>query len=149
MHLRGTTLIEAVIYIALLSILMGGTVGAVYQILLSSSSVQAHDTVQEEGNFAIRKVEWALTGASAITVVSPTEFSVSKYDGTTADNKLSGGGLVMQEGSGSFLPLTTPNVSVSSVQFVSIPASGSGPAGMSVTLSISGQTFTTTRYLRK
>lgn len=146
---RGVTLIETVIYIALLGLLMAGVLGAVYQILQASASTSSHNTTQEEGHFLLRKIEWTLTGISSATVVSASELKTTKYDGTAVDIKLSSGVVTMQEGSGSFLPLSTPNVKVTSLQFVSIPALGTGPAGVSATIVIDGLTFSTTKYLRK
>lgn len=128
---------------------MSGTLMAVYQIMQSTNATSSHNTTQEEEAFVLRKIEWALGGITSASAVSATELKAVKQTGVVIDIKQQGTSLVMQEGaSGTFLPLTTPNTKVSSVQFSAIPASGSGPSGMSATIIIDTKTFTTTKYVR-
>jgi len=126
----GFTLIEVVIYIALFSILMGSAFIVAYQLIQSSGNLSTKNTIQEEGNFVIRKLDWALSGADP-TTVSPSSgnssaLSLTKYNGNT------------------FLPITTDNVTVSALNF-KYEALG----GITITITINGLTFTTTRYFRK
>ena len=85
---QGFTLMETIIYVALLALLMGGTLLAAYQILQSSSATSAHDSAGMEGSFIMRKVAWALGGAQTILIPSAaypwsTTLTVMRYDGTT------------------------------------------------------------------
>lgn len=57
---RGFTLIETLVYIALLGILMGGAMLAVYQLIANVGQVNANIAIEEEANFLLRKVNWAL-----------------------------------------------------------------------------------------
>ncbi len=61
---------EVVIYIALFGILMSGAVVATYQLLTGGESNQAAVLVQEEGTFLYRKVNWALSGATAVSTTT-------------------------------------------------------------------------------
>ena len=64
----GFTLIETIIYLALFSIVIGGGMVAAFQVIQSANASNNHIIVQEEGNFLLRKIDWALTGAKFICV---------------------------------------------------------------------------------
>src|SRR3989338_3513166 len=56
----GFTLLEAVIYIALFAVIIGGVVGGAYQVIQSSTAAQGQALVYEEANFLLAKINWAL-----------------------------------------------------------------------------------------
>lgn len=145
---KGFTLIEVIIYIALFSFLIGGAFITAYQLIDSSGKLSAKTTTQAEGNFVMRKFNWALTGISSFINTSDT-LHLNKYDGNQIDIQKNGTKIEMKESSGSFLPITTDNVQVTSLEFQFIPASGSGPAGITATAKINGLDFTITKYIRK
>ena len=64
--IRGFTLIETIIYIALFSIIISLVIGAVYQIIQGSEDLQKNIVAEAEAHFLMRKTEWALAGVSAI-----------------------------------------------------------------------------------
>ena len=160
----GFTIIEVIIYIALFSLLMGSAFVTAYQLIDGSGKLSAKNTVQEEGNFVMRKFNWALTGISndLVNITSPPQVSpytsstlsimkwqtglkipiVIKYDTATSS-------ILMREGTNSFLPITTSNVEVTSLQFRFIPPNGSSPAGIKATATINGTDFSITKYIRK
>jgi type II secretory pathway pseudopilin PulG len=143
----GFTLIEAVVYIALFSILMAGVLLSTYQIFQASGSLANKTTAQEEGNFVLRKLDWALSGASSV-VPAANALTVSRYDGNTVDFRLNNGAVEMRESASGlgYLPITTPNVSVSNLTFTLV---GSNPAGVAAITTINGIDFATTKYIRK
>src|SRR3989344_6895521 len=131
---KGFTLIESIIYIALFSLLMRTAFVTAFQLIDGSGKLGVKNTVQEEGNFVMRKINWALTGVETITTpASGNSFTlvVEKYNGDDIEIKLDTK-IEMKTNSGPFLPLTTDNVVVkaSSLNFQHIPASGSGPVGI-------------------
>lgn len=65
---RGFTLIEVLIYLALFSIIIGRAMVSVLQIVESSTSLQSKVVLQEESNFLLRKINWALNGATTMSV---------------------------------------------------------------------------------
>ncbi len=146
----GFTLIEVVIYIALFSILMGSAFIVAYQLIQSSGNLSTKNTIQEEGNFVIRKLDWALSGADP-TTVSPSSgnssaLSLTKYNGNKINVQQNGTKIEIKESTNgnTFLPITTDNVTVSALNF-KYEALG----GITITITINGLTFTTTRYFRK
>lgn len=142
---KGFTLIEVIIYIALFSLLMGTAFVTAYRLIDGSGDLGTKNTVQEEGNFVMRKFDWAMTGVSSFTN-TPNTLHVNKYDGNQIDIKLVGTKIKITESSGPNDFITTDNVSVSSLLFT---PTGGMPAGITATTIINGVTFTTTKYIRK
>jgi hypothetical protein len=80
----GFTLIEVVVYLGLFAILMGGMVTAAYSVFESSDRDQTKIMIQEEGDFLIAKINWALSGMQAINTPFAESIgsilSVNKWD---------------------------------------------------------------------
>jgi hypothetical protein len=149
--MKGFTLIETVMYIGLLGLLMTGAVLTAYELTQHSDVLSVKNTAGEEGNFILRKLDWALSGAQSISV--PVDwgntFSVTRYDGTTVDVRLANGVVQMRENGASYLRLSTANVTIGSLSFHYLPASGTSPAGLEASTTVNGLVFYTERYLRK
>ena len=113
---HGFTLIETLLYIAIFSFVMTGTLLASYQIIQSSDTLSAHTTLQEEMGFVIRKIEWAIVQAETADIPDPQTLDIDSgalvftLDGTT---------LVLNS-----TPLTTENVSVADLPIFSEPTPG-------------------------
>ena len=142
----GFTLIETIIYIALLGLIMTGALLSAYNLIVSTQSGTAKTVVEEEGSFVERKIDWALAGAASVTAPHTYELAITKYDGTTVDIKLASTTIMMQENAGAFAPITTSNVKVTNLQFQIV---GSNPAGVMATTTMNGLSFVSTRYIRK
>ena len=84
---KGFTFIEVIIYIALSSLLLGTAFVTVFQLIDSSNKLNVKNTVQEEGNFVMRKLNWALTGVSSFSNTLNT-LHINKYDGNQIEIKL-------------------------------------------------------------
>jgi hypothetical protein len=147
---RGVTLVETVVYIALLGLILTGAVVTSYQLVGSAGSLAAKNTADAEGAFVMRKLAWALSGAQTISSPSGwgSSLSVIRYDGTV-DMQLSGTAILMRENSNLFATTTTSNVKVTSLSFHYIPALDGAPAGLEASTTINGLVFYTKRYLRK
>jgi len=155
---NGFTLIEVIIYIALFSLLMGAAFVTAFQVIDSSSRLSTKDTVQEEGNFFLRKMDWALTGIdpSLTPMIAGTGCSqtldVTKTDSTINHvvvrlNTVNGVNYIeMQKNAGTFYPISTANVSVTCLKFSLVLGT---PVGITATATINGIDFSTTKYIRK
>src|SRR5258708_2532449 len=64
----GFTLIETLVYLALLTVIMGSFLVVVFEIIESNSKNQVKIDVREDGNFLIGKIESSMNGATAIAV---------------------------------------------------------------------------------
>lgn len=159
---NGFTLIETIIYITLFTLLIGTVFITAYEIVASSASMSARTGAQNEGNFVIRKINWALTGVENIH--SPfwnttNNLKVTKYDGTKIHICLDKAKVKIHRGtfgncnSADYIELTTDNISVSDLGFEFISTNGSSPYGIKATVTISENNknfpFSITKYLRK
>jgi prepilin-type N-terminal cleavage/methylation domain-containing protein len=159
--MRGFTLIEIIIYIALLGALMTGALTSAVTLIQSSASSNGKATVQEEGSFVQRKLQWALSGLTATPTVGNNNggnacwqtLSVTKtgvVNPLRFRHSVSTSSVEVSEDNGTtYYPLTTENVSVSCVKFAVTPANGSVPAGVTATVTIGGLDFVVTKYLRQ
>ncbi len=68
--MKGFTLIETIIYIAIFSILISGLLNASYVLLSNLDRHDAQIAALAEGNFIRDKIDWLLAGAS--TVYAPS-----------------------------------------------------------------------------
>lgn len=76
---KGFTLIEVLIYVVLLSLIIGGSLGITSQILKASGQNSGKLATQQEANFVLQKIDWALTGATTLnTTISPSVLTTPK-----------------------------------------------------------------------
>lgn len=146
---RGLTLIEVIIYITLLSLLMTGTLSAVYTLISGTDRTGNHIEVEEEGNFVLNKLTWALSDLSPTTaafVGTSSSITVSRYDASSVSFRLNGKRIEIREGAQPYLPITTANVKVEDLAFHYITTTGSGPIGIEVTFVIEGVAFSIKKY---
>ncbi len=156
LHNKGFTLVEVIIYLALFSLLMGTAFVTAYQLISDSGRLSVKNTTQEEGNFVMRKINWALTGVE--TIITPTagttpDLEVEKYDGNNITIERIGTKIWMEEDAGPDDFITTENVEVTDLDFEFIPSAGSSPDGIKAIAVITEDgknfSFTITKYIRK
>lgn len=160
---RGFTLMETVVYLALFSIIIGGSVIGAYGISESAGRNQAKAMLQEEGTFLIGKIDWVLSGVNMVNTPSMGEvssnLSVTKYDNSLISLSLSGTTLIIQKGATSS-PLSNTNVDITGLTFTHTGTSSDSVISEGVTAVVTmttrapnGMTFTqnfsTTKFLRK
>ncbi len=164
----GFSLIETVIYLALFGIVIGGVVVSVYAMFESSSRNQTKAMVQEEGTFLLGKLDWALTGASAVSAPTSVQLSINRNGIPSTDNPLtfdaSGGRITLARGTSAAQVLNNTNITIASSGinpiFTHTLASGDGivPESIKILFTLTAltpngqqysQDFSTVKYLRK
>ena len=145
---KGFTLIEVVIYIALMALLLGAGVTTAFYVVDSSQKTKWETNVQSEGNFILRKIDWALTGASD-----------ASFSGTTLTITNNGGPFVFTYDGTQYLLLGASNLNSSAVKIASVTYSvDSTVTPKKFTVSFTGSligkpaetvSFTMIKYLRK
>jgi len=140
---RGFSLLDTLIYAVLFSLVMLGTLTILFGILNSRSQNRSQSNLWFEGDFLMRKVTWALTGIQAINEPAPgatsSRLSVSKanYAANPIVFDLADGIMRIKKGVSPPLALNDSNSLVSSLVFERIPASGTIPEAVNVTISLS------------
>lgn len=151
----GFTLIETIIYAALLSVIISLVIGAVYQIIEGSDKLQRNITTDAEAHFLMRKIEWALTGVSAINLPASgsigASLSVDKvnYSQNPVVFDLDSGNVRIKKGTDESVILNSENVTVSDLQFQHLAAGLYRPAAVKTSFNINSKPYSTTIYLRK
>lgn len=159
---RGFTLIETLIYLALYTILFGGALAAVYSIFESGAHNETAAIVEEEGDFLVGKIDWALS--NAVSVQSPADsgnrLSITFPDGSTESFRSVASTVRLQEGGAPEQTLNNTNVSVVDLSFVHTLSTSDGidPESIAASFTIYATTsggqvlsrdFSTLQYLRK
>ncbi len=158
---KGFTLIETIVYLALFSILMTGIIASVYALMESGDRNQTKAMLQEEKEYLLGKLNWALSGAQTVSTpvagFSGTSLNIVKYDGTPVTLSRVGTKMTFKT-TGAPVDLNNDSVMVTNLVFIHTYAGGANPesveAGFTLTAtSTNGMTITqtasTTRYIRK
>lgn len=135
----GFSLIEVIIYIAILAFLLGAGFASAFYIIDSSRKNKTDVNVQAEGNFILRKIDWALTGSTDVT------------GGSTLTVTKTGGPYVFSYDGSKYVRLGGVNLNSSlvTVSTVSFAADTGTPKKVTVSFNVDGKPFTMTKYLRK
>lgn len=156
--MRGFTLIETLVYLALFALIIGGFVAASYMLFETSDRNQTKAMMQEEENFLIGKINYALSGAQVITTpaqpILPAKVTTSaSLVVTTNTIDLLNGKVRLNPN-----PISNDNVTVKNLLFIRTFAGGTNPESIEAGFTISAktsagatvsETASTTRYLRK
>lgn len=145
--IKGATLIETLIYSALMALTIGAVVYAVTTIVITSDELNEFISAEEEANFIIKKMEWALTGYEAINSPasgsSAESISINKYG--YASNPivfdLNSGSIRIKKGAGDPVILNSSRVTINSLSFTHIAAVGAGPDGVRVEMDLAGRDY--------
>lgn len=159
---NGFTLIEVVLYVALLSILLTSALGVLYQLTRTHEADARRSRTQLEGDFVIRKIDWALLSTSSLSrIIAPLpgvrgeRLSLIDAHGGRIDICRDDATIKMREGSDVSLPcgdasfdaLTSTSVVGSELHFYRSSAPGTTDIEASTTLD--GVVFSTSYTFRK
>jgi len=153
---QGFVLIELIIYVGLFSIMIGGLIISAFLLMDTSYKTDVRTDTQEEMNFVLKKLDWALIGAENINIPNPNTLEVTNpnipglitFQFDSSDEEIN-----MKIGGGGFEPITTINVDVISTitkptKFVLIPGGSTIIEGVNIFLNIDDQTTNLSKYLR-
>lgn len=152
---KAFTLIEILIYMALVSITIGGSLFIVFNLLEGNEKLQWIAIREEEASFILKKIEWILVDAETINTpasgASGSTLSITKtnFAGNPVIMALDSGNVTLKAGAGSAQILNSSSFPVTALSFTHLaPASGK-PAGIHMTFTGSGEEYSTTIHLRK
>ena len=136
----GFTLIEVIIYLALLSIIFGGVAVAVYGIIESTGREAGRIQLQTEGDFLLAKINWAFSGAANLTVSTlPPVLTINKYLYQLNPIVFDASSTKMRIKESNFLPedLNNKSVNLTNLTFQNLPSSNQTPEGVKISFSLS------------
>jgi prepilin-type N-terminal cleavage/methylation domain-containing protein len=153
---RGFTLLETIIYIALFGLIMAGAVASAWELLEGGRRNQAAISIQEEGAFLTRKINWALVGASEVSVQATstliiTRPSLALYTPPQSPLTITASGTIMTlaRGTSAPMPLHGDAFSVTHLEFSIEPASGGRPTSTIARFLVNDKPFMLKTYLRR
>lgn len=139
---KGFTLLETIIYAALLTAVIGAALASAYQILSAGDQLRSRTEVEEEARFVMRKIAWAVAGTTAITAPAANATSSLLSVTTTYPSAnpiaidASGGAARIRAGSGAATVLNGDTVRVTDIVFTHRPATSNASAAVSVSLTV-------------
>jgi len=134
--------------------IIGGFVTASYALFETTARNQTKAMLQDEENFIMQKILYALETAKTVSVPSQNSLTITSYSGSTVTINSSGTNVLWNGGA---QPLNNSNVSVNTLKFTHV-GSGTDPEYVQVELSVSAKmpngltlfdSASSTRYLRK
>lgn len=155
---RGFTLIETMIYIALLALLMGSAVVAAFFIIDSSAHDKGRVTATLEAEFLMRKIDWVLTGLDLSSPVNVPAPGASGPNLSVNKNGFPSNPLVVDasfkrarlaQAGGAPAELTADRVAVTNLKFWHIAALPPRPAAIVTSFTIDGRDFQMTKYVKR
>lgn len=158
---KGFSIIEALVYLALFGVFIGGAAAAAFNVFEAASRSQTKAEVQVEGDFLRAKIFWALSGAQSVSV-DPSGKSLSVVKWNFTGNPLvileSGGNLQISRGGALAVNLNPAGITVSNVLFIRAQGAGQNPESITAKFTLSArapngfllsQDFSLVKYLRK
>jgi len=148
------TLIETLIYAALISIIIGMVIVITFQVVSGNVKLGEKIFLEEESSFLLRKLEWAIGGASAINspasgTSSNSSLSINKFEVPPTENPIvftvTNGDMTIKRGTADEVNLNSSLLSISNATFTHIAATGTAPAGIKIELSVVGASPEDTR----
>jgi hypothetical protein len=154
--IKGFTLMETLIYIALFTLIIFSGFVTAFELLKGSETLSAKKVLIEESSFLKQKLERALSDVGVLSLPSlgvpnTDTLSLTNTDGDLLDIRLNAGKVEIRHGGvqHEYLPLNTDNTSATALNFEYVPEVGASPAGVRVTFTLNGVSFSTTKYLKK
>ncbi len=152
---RGFTLIETLVYLGLFAIVIGGLLVSAFYLIDSGTKNEKEISIQEEGTFLSRKLNWAVASAcNAVDTGSGLKLTwksglPSSENPLTVALDSSDGSLTLQRGAGAALPLSTSEFKVSNLAFSIDKSKSDRPTYVGITFEVEGTPFRLDTYLRQ
>lgn len=149
----GFTLIETVIYIALFLIVIGGGMVGAYGIIQGTDRTSSKTILEQDANFIMRKIDWALTGLDTINS-SGASLNVTKtgFSSNPIIFTLVGTDFKISRGANDATTLNNSRIKISNLLFTKVTTGDKD--GIQVTFTATttdgklSQKFSITKYIR-
>lgn len=118
---KGVTIVEMIVYVAILSLIATAFVTMSINMLSLKSKTVSQQEIGSNLRFISQKINYEIRNAKAISATTATSITLTTVDGSRSPTvfDLSGGDIRMGFGSGGFCPTTSPCVLNSSMVNIS------------------------------
>ncbi|HKY73798.1 MAG TPA: prepilin-type N-terminal cleavage/methylation domain-containing protein [Patescibacteria group bacterium] len=128
---NGFTLIEIIIYVAILSIFIGGAIQFAWNVIYSRTKTLEYQNVTQNARLIVERISLEIRNASSINSIGASSISLASDDSSRNPTviDLSGGRVQVGYGSSGSCPTSSPcfltdsNINVSSLTFTNLSAS--------------------------
>ncbi len=151
-RIRGFTLIETIIYSVLIAVIIGYSIGGVYSLIQDSQRLNARAIIDEEANFLLKKIDWALSSVDLVllpvagTIGSSLSLNRFSFPLNPIVFDLNSGNLRMSYSLSQPVILNNDRVVVTNLSFQHIAPVGLKPAAIKTTMTVNGRVYTMTMY---
>lgn len=143
-------------YVAFFTLLVGTLLGIAYQTIASTDQINKKIVLQQEANFILRKIDWALIGSIAVSIGSnSSDITITRYSAPDTVSFSQNGNFIAINSGMEKMDLNSANVAVSNLVFVKIQDE-SHPTEIQVSFNLANttgtsnsQNFQLTKYLRQ
>jgi hypothetical protein len=150
--MRGISLIETIVYIALLSVFLASTITLSYGIITANNTTHDEISSQEERTFVREKIDWAFSVATAVSITSSGKSLTLRTQDSTIDPIVvtfdsSYHSLSLSEGTKRAVAITSPNTNVESFLTTAASLDASGIVGTKISFTMDGESVSLMRFL--
>ena len=117
---KGFTLIELLLYMGLVALFLTATIYFAWDVVLGNVKAGVHQEVQENLRSAAHRIQFEIRNADSINTVSPILSLTAPSPNNPTEFRLSNGTLEIKQGSGSWTPITSSAVEVTSLTFTDL-----------------------------
>lgn len=119
MNNKGFTLIELILYVAIVTLLLSALVPFAWNIIEGGAKSATQQEVFSNARYISERIKYEIRNATGINSVSSTQISLITDNAATNPTVISSssGMLTLKQGSGSPVALNSPNASVSAFTF--------------------------------
>ncbi|KKQ98559.1 MAG: hypothetical protein UT24_C0009G0059 [Candidatus Woesebacteria bacterium GW2011_GWB1_39_12] len=138
---RGFTLVELILYIAIVTMFMTGVIYFTSDIVYGRVRSQVHQEVNQNMRLAVKIIMYEIRNASGVNSVSASSISLASTDAgrnpTVIDRDVSSGRLRIGYGGNQYF-LTSNKVTVTALNFTDFSTAGSTNVRFSITIEATG-----------
>ena len=152
MRQNGFTLLETMIYIALIMFMMGSALVAAFSLVDASAKDRGKILSAVEAEFLMRKINWVLSDLDQVTPVNSAGIGYLSVNKNGFPNPfimdIPAHRARLSENGSPSLDITADRVTIANLNFLHIAAVPPKPAAIVTTFTIDGKNYTMTKYIR-
>ena len=136
MNQRGFTLVELILYIALVAIFVTAAIGFAWDVIYGREKAYRQQVVQQVSRMAMARIGYEISQAKDIQGVADESISLIRSDDSIVTITKSANAIELGIGAASPVPLTSNEVAVSNLKFTNFSTANNNAKNINVNLSL-------------